>query len=99
MFRPPFQRWCSTHSGARRAGDTAFLFGNFFAFGFAKQMADVSQTRKICASGFKEKVDKKEVVAIVSGTAFRYQNLLDAFSFEEVAPKKKLCKKKRAFLR
>ena len=53
----------------------------------------------LCASGFKEKVDKKEVVAIVSGTVFRYQNLLDAFSFEEVAPKKKLCKKKRAFLR
>ena len=35
------------------------FFGNFFAFGFAKQMADVSQTRKICASGFKEKVGKK----------------------------------------
>ena len=33
----------------------------------------------LCAYGFKEKVDKRQAVVVVSGTIFRYQNSLAAF--------------------
>ena len=66
LFRPPFQRWLSTSSGAvqgRVALDSAFLFGNFL-FDFAKQMADASQARKEAPYFAKKKVDKRKTLAI-----------------------------------
>ena len=35
LFRPPFQRWRSTRSGARRAGESAISFlQSFFLCGY-----------------------------------------------------------------
>ena len=68
LFRPPFQRWLSTSSGARRVGESAFLLLAFLCGSFRQRKA---------AKGF------------------WYQELLDAFSFEEKGPKEKALQKEK----
>jgi hypothetical protein len=37
LFCPLFQKWCPTHSGARRVGDSAFLLLAFLCAYFVKE--------------------------------------------------------------
>ena len=69
VFRPPFQRWRPTRSGARAArAHPPFLLLAF-----------------LCGS-FRQRKAAKDLW---------YQNLIDAFSFEEKGPKEKALQKEK----
>ena len=68
LFRPPFQRWRPTRSGARRVGESPFLLLAF-----------------LCGS-FRQRKAAKDLW---------YQDLIDAFSFEEKGPKEKALQKEK----
>ena len=64
-----FKRWRPRGVSAKNG---IFFLPSFFVFGFAKQMSDVSQTRKEVPSASKEKALQRQ-------TNLRYQDFLAAF--------------------